>query len=422
MGKDSLIKSTSKKKADAKKSTKKVAAKSTKKTATKKKTTAKKAAAKTTKKAAAKAPAKSKTTKKAAPKKAAPKKAAKAVKKTAPKKKVAAKKVKQLSVKELLHLKFESTQPAAAPTAAPAPAPAPPSAPPLFTSSDPEELARLRAVLSEQFDMDQIKAAAKAPEAQPAPEAPAAPEAATEAAAPEATPAKAEPEPEVEEEKPASALAEESAYINTEPPDPDTPTDPVSRAAKIGIAVAAGIVLILLAISYNNSGKYYITPKDNAIEIWKGRFSPKDSQFFMILHGTAVAEPLKEVYSSKEVFPLIFDYYLDKADTLLEVPGLPDFDGIKDYLHQAEDYAVSASMKDAINARSNTIERMILLYKADVAMSKGTRESLTNATKLLKQARKLGPSDMQAQEIDAKIAAAGEAIAALKAGGTAPAE
>jgi hypothetical protein len=398
MGKKSLIKSTTKKRTT--KSAKKPAATTKKKgaaAATKKSGTAaaKKKAAPTAKKAA---------TKKPAPKKTTAKKTTAAKSKAAPKK---TKTPKKVSVKELVFKKFEPFK--ALPEVMPAPKPAAVdvSAPPFVSSSDPKEVERIRALLFQRFDMDAIKAAAKAPapvvEPAPAPEPEAAATAPAQSAEIKETAA-------AEAEKPVP----DGAYITVEPPASEGADEPMSRAVKIALGAAATIIFLLLATSYNNSSKYYIYPQDNAIEIWKGRFSPKDKAFFMVLHGTPVEEPLKETYTEKEVFPLVFNYYVDKADTLLEVPGLPDFEGIKTYLHQAEDYIVSNEMQTAVTTRLNTIERMILLYKADVALSKDTDEALQSAITLLKKAAKLTPSTAQAEEIAKKIEQARARRTALK--------
>ena len=133
----------------------------------------------------------------------------------------------------------------------------------------------------------------------------------------------------------------------------------------------------------------------------------------MVLHGIQAPEPLKDVYSKEDIFPLIFNYYIDKSDTLLEVQGLPDFEGIKKYLHRAENFAITNEMKLMVKDRLNTIERMILLYKADVAISRDTADSLESAIKILKEAGNLTPSTMQAEEISQKIDAARERIKAL---------
>ena len=70
---------------------------------------------------------------------------------------------------------------------------------------------------------------------------------------------------------------------------------------------------------------------------------------------------------------LAFKYYVSKADALMEVPGMPDFVGIKSYLNRALFFATTKSLRQTAEARINQIDRMILFYKADVAATKGTR-------------------------------------------------
>jgi colicin import membrane protein len=393
MGKKSLIKSTTKKNSD----TKKVGDKTTKKTA-----------AQATKKTPAKAAAKAKP--KAEPKAAGPAKPT-AKSKPAPKK---------LSIKELLFRKFEALQPAAPKIPAPKPSGGSATAPPLVATSDPDELKRLRMLLNKRFDMAEIKTAAKPLVPHPAQEKEPVAQAATATAKvkPATDKAKDVAAAQPKAAKPVTKPSEESAYITIEPPKTKPQADPVGRSVKWAAIVAGLLILMLLAVSANNSSKYYIKPKDDAIEIWKGAFSPKRNEFFMVLHGIRATEPIKPVYSKKEIFPMIFKYYVEKSDTLLEVKGLPDFEGIKKYLHQAEAYAVTGEMKTAVNERLNTIERMILLYKAEVAISRNTVDSLQSAIKILKEAGQLTSSTIQSEEIEQKIAATREGIKALK-GGTA---
>ncbi|MGD8844220.1 MAG: hypothetical protein PVI54_01865 [Desulfobacteraceae bacterium] len=384
MGKKSLIKSTTKKKTSAKEGEEK---------------TTKKAAPKTTKKAAAKSTKKtaSKSTKKATTKKTAPAKPKAAPKKT--------KTPKKVSVKELLFKKFAPFHAQPDPVVITPPAASDASAPALISSADPKEVERIRALLFNKFNMDDIKKAAKAPApkaAEPVPEE----SPATQENGSAAVSAPAAPSP--------SDNTEPEAYITVESNTQTAGKEPVARPVKIGLAVAATIVFLLLAISYNNGSKYYLQPKDNAIEIWKGRFSPKDTQLLMVLPGTEMADPVKEVYTKKEVFPLIYNYYIEKADSLLEVPGLPNFEDIKGYLGQAQDFIVTSEMKSGVTLRLNNIERMILLYKADVSLSKSTEESIASAIKILKQAAKLTTSSTQAEMISKKIEIAKELAAKLK--------
>jgi hypothetical protein len=404
MGKDSLIKSTSKKKTNSakeeetKKKTVKKAAAKPKKAAKPK--AAKKAPAKTTKATAAKTTAKK--TKSAAAKPKAKTEAAKpTAKKSAPpakskaKPKAAAKKTKKATIPELLAKKFDSLP------GAPKPKPAAPDkkiikeSPPVVSPSDPAEAARIRSLLMTKFSMAEIKAAAKPPEPKkPEAVAPEAPASEPEAPKGEAPAAKSAETP--------AAPADEPPVITTTVVQEDAP-EPISRAIKYGFAAMALLVIILLGISYNNSSKYYIQPKEGALEIWKGRFSPKDQMFFMVLHGVQLDQEVKAVYSRSDIYPMIFDYYLEKADTLLEVPGLPDFEGIKSYLYQARSYAITPETKDNVKGRLNAIERMILLYKADVAISRNTEDSLKAALKDLKKASGLVANPTQQQEIDQKF-------------------
>ena len=74
---------------------------------------------------------------------------------------------------------------------------------------------------------------------------------------------------------------------------------------------------------------------DGAVEIWKGKFAPMSQELFIILPGAEAPQSIKDVYLKKEAFPLIFNYYVNKADALLDLPGMPDFDGIKFYLNKA---------------------------------------------------------------------------------------
>ncbi len=394
MGKDSLIKSTSKKKTTSskeeeakKKTTTKAAAKPTAaRKATAKKTKSTSSTPKT-KSAAAKTKAKT-----VAAKPGVKKKAAAAKSKT--KRPAAAKKPKKATIPELLAKKFDQLP------GAPKPKPAAPpkvvfkESPPIISTSDPQEAARIRALLVTKFSMAEIKTAAQPPKAEK-------PEVSLTD-----TPA---PEPIAQVETPAAEAVETPVAPSDEPPVITTTAlqedtkEPMSRGVKYSIAAAVLLMLIVLGVSHNNSTKYYIQPKEGAIEIWKGRFSPKDRKFFMVLHGVQLDQEVKELYSQSEVFPIIFDYYLDKADTLLEVPGLPDFEGIKEYLHQAQSYVTTPEMRAKVAGRLNSIERMALLYKADVAISKNTEDSLRAALKHLKKASGLVANPNQQQEIDQKI-------------------
>jgi len=106
---------------------------------------------------------------------------------------------------------------------------------------------------------------------------------------------------------------------------------------------------------------------------------------------------------------------VEKADTLLEVPGIPDFEGIRSYLNKALFYAVTSASTEAAFNRLNNIELMILFYKADVAAGKATLSGLKDAKHYLDQASGLSTNDLQAGIITQKIDAVDKQIAVLKA-------
>lgn len=403
MGKKSLIKSTDKKKNEPKK-----------KESAAKKTTPKKSAAtakKTTKKAA--------STKKTTTKKTTAKKSVK-------------KATKKVTMKELIFKKFEplSKRPAPEP-AAKAKSTVPP-APEIITSDDPQERKRLRALLMAKYSMEDIKAAAKAPAPEPPkttdekPEPPTG-EPSVSPKTPEAAPA------EVTEDDSVAAAAAIAAAAKPIQPEKKTPpkptrapqpssdsagpaeTDPVQKALKYGVIAFVVLILLLVGASYKNSNNYYIVNKGDAVEIWRGRFSPTGKERLILLHGVSAPEGRGTVYTRNHVFPLAFNYYLEKADALLETEEIPDYEGIREYLYKAKAFAINDVMKDDITARLNNIDLITLIYKIDVSLRKNTADSLDQAAQLVKKAGKLTTNAAQSQLLADKAAEIKERRAALAA-------
>ena len=382
MGKNSLIKSTTKGKKSAakKKAAKKTAAKA-------------KAVAKT--KAAPKAKAAAKT--KAAPK---PKAAAKAA--PAPEKKA-------VSVKDLLQKKFPVWKPEKLYSVAPDKGDVKDISAPPFVSGSEEEQKRVKELLMKKFDMAEIKAAGEKAAAE---RAEAEKTAAEKAAAERAAAEKAAAE---------KAAAEPEVSVSYEPPDSDDtiPADPMDKAIKYGVAAFALLILLLVGSSMINQGKYYIQSTDGALKIYQGSFAPMGEKLLISLPGVQAPEKAKDIYSKTDVYPLIFNYYVEKADTLLKVAGLPDFEGIKKYVNKARPYAITPESKDVVFKRLSNIDLLILLYKANVAASKSTLADLNEAKKYLSEASRLDIDDMQLNLVHKKMDAVDKQIAALKAKKTA---
>ena len=129
--------------------------------------------------------------------------------------------------------------------------------------------------------------------------------------------------------------------------------------------------------------------------------------------GVHIPQKIKEVYTKEEVYPMAFNFYVSKADALMEVPGMPEFVGIKSYLNRALSFATTEQLRQTAHVRINQIDRMILFYKADVAAIKGTRSGLEAALGYLDQAAKLDPDDIETDLIKKKKASIRELLNTL---------
>ncbi len=436
MGKKSLIKSTSKKKRAPKKA---ASAANLKKKAPAKKT----------------APAKPKPAAKAKP---APKPA-----------KEAAPKTKPVSVKDLLRKKFDIVTPkvlyrvptkmAAKPTF---------TAPEFLSGFEAEDAKRVKGLLANSYsENDLIAATKKATTEKAAAEKAAAEKAAAEkaaaekaaaekaaaekaaaekaaaekaaaekaaaekAAAEKAAAEKAAAEKAAAEKAAAEKAAAEKAEaikkaaaqksdvsVSYEPPPAQAavkkPSDPVDNTMKIFAAGLAFLILLVIGGSASNSFKYYLTENQGALEVWKGKFSPIGKKLVITLPGVPAPDVTKVTYRSADVYPIVFQYYIDKADVLLDVPGIPDFEGIKATLKTALEYGTTNALRAVAYQRLDNIDRLILTYKADVAASRGTIDDLKAAIGFLNAADNLTTDKAQEELIARTIAAHEAAIDALE--------
>jgi hypothetical protein len=197
---------------------------------------------------------------------------------------------------------------------------------------------------------------------------------------------------------------------------PEEEPDPMKKMLVYAGAALALIVFLIFVASLQNMRKYYVVERDNAVEVWKGRFSPLGREKLAVLPGVKPPEETKEVYTRQDVFPMLFTHYIQKADASIEAAGSPDFSKIKSILTQAGAYATSAEDRAIISERLHMITRTILLYKADVAAEKGTIKDLQAAQAHLGRAAALQPDAILANFIQQKMDSIQEQIASLKAG------
>lgn len=185
---------------------------------------------------------------------------------------------------------------------------------------------------------------------------------------------------------------------------------PRSNSAKkrLLLIITGFIFIILMGLviraSYFNTEKYYLKSAAGAVEIWQGSFSPGGKKRILIMPGAPIPHPIKDVYAKEDVYPMAFNFYVSKAAALMEVPGMPDFVGIKSYLNRALSFATTEELRQTAHVQINQIDRMILFYKADVAATKGTRSALEAALDYLDQISMLDPDDIEAELIKKKKA------------------
>ncbi len=182
----------------------------------------------------------------------------------------------------------------------------------------------------------------------------------------------------------------------------------------IFIIVLAILLFITIMTSHSNRNNYYVKYKAGAVEISKGRFSPLGKELFIIMPGAQPPSPAKKVYDREEIFPYITKYYIDKADAVLDVPGLPDFDGIRTYLNKSLSYAITPDLQKEADIRLDRIDRMVLLYKADIAISKDTIPELKAALEYLNRVKALGPDTIESELIRLKIESVRERMAVIE--------
>ena len=200
------------------------------------------------------------------------------------------------------------------------------------------------------------------------------------------------------------------------PPPAAEPEEPVNKAIKYSLIGFCVLILLIVGHSIRNTNKYYVLARHGAIEIWQGSFSPMGKELLLVMPGVQAPEKTKEIYRQSDVFPLIFNFYIEKAETLMDVPGSPDFVGIKKALNQAMTYAITTEMRKTAIAKIDSIDRMILVYKADAAAGRGTVDGLQDAQAYLNKAASLRPGEIEAKLISEKLESVNKQLNLLQPG------
>jgi len=221
---------------------------------------------------------------------------------------------------------------------------------------------------------------------------------------------RAEIKKEAAERKAAEKAAAEKAAVERETAKKSAAEREVAEKAtmkKVIIGLASGFIILVALIfsaSSSNNSKYYIKEKTGILEIWQGRYAPLGEERMMTLPGVPLPEQINAVYSESEVFPLIFNYYIDKADAISDMSDTPDYVAIKSYLNEALLFATTGDLRKKVYSRLNNIKFNDLMYKAGVSESRGAISDLDEAMRYLNKASLLkvdaGKSDVVKQKIE----------------------
>jgi hypothetical protein len=292
------------------------------------------------------------------------------------------------------------------------------AAPP-FIAGSPDDTERIKEILFRKFDpetmrkqIEELKAAAEKAAKEKA-------EAERKAAEEKAAAEKAEAERKAAEKAAAEKAAKEKAEAERKAAE-EKRAAAEQKAVKMRrniIAAGAGLTIILLMLigaSFSNMSNFYLKPVEGGIEIWRGSFAPMGQKKYFVLQGFELQEPVKKVYSKEDVYPLIFDFYIKQADSLLEVKPFPDFDEIKHNLENALNYGVTAELRKKAQNRLNMIDFMILVYKADIAAEKESLSSLNSAMNYYKEASGFNLSESQAEQLKQKMKSVSQKISLLE--------
>jgi hypothetical protein len=305
-------------------------------------------------------------------------------------KKVAAVNKPRVSTRDLLLKKFDVGAPER-PVAASAlekkrPAKIP-EAPPFVTGYDAEETKRIRAMLFKKFDLEREAAVEAIKEAPSEDEAVTAP-------------------PPVEGRVPEYQPA---AFVSSGGP------EPMAKGIKVGLWALAVLMAIIIGTSFSNRAKFYLKDVDGVVQVWRGKFAPAGEELLFSLDGIKTQDPRKDVYTREEICPIVFSYFQDKADAVLDEPRGPDFGKIKAHLYQAASYAPTKELREKVRLRLKSMDFIVLFHKADIAFGRGTLPDLEAARAYLDRAGTYASSDFQRELLVGTRAVVDRTFAALRA-------
>ena len=244
-----------------------------------------------------------------------------------------------------------------------------PDAPPFVSGHDPEESKRIRTLLFKSFTVEAPKA-----------------------------------------ESARGTYQESQSY---EPSPSIAASGPFAKGKKFAFLLLAALVAIIVGSSYSNRSNYFLKEIDGVVQVWQGKFAPRGAEVILTLDGISMPQDVKPVYTKIEISPIVFDYMMGKADSLLDTPRGPDFGAIKQHLRQAQGFAPTPMLQKRVDNRLRGIDFVVLFHKADIAIGRGEPSDLKMAKSYLKKARSAAFTDYQRDMVTRAELVVEEAIAAF---------
>ncbi len=262
-----------------------------------------------------------------------------------------------------------------------------PEAPPFVTGYDEKETGRIRALLFKDFDLKREAAVERIKEPPPI--------------EPDTVPLL--PTKDLPVYQPPTSVSSAG-------------TGAISNIMKFGSCALAVLIAIIIGTSMSNRNKFYLKEVNGAVQVWRGKFAPAGKELVLSLDGIKAPNPAKDIYSKKEICPLVFGYCEDKADAILNDRMGPNFAEIKGYLYQAEPYAPTTALRKRVQQRLKGMDFVVLLHKADVALAKGRLADLRVARACIDKARTFVFTDYQRELLGKMRTVVDEAVVASKTG------
>jgi transposase-like protein len=151
------------------------------------------------------------------------------------------------------------------------------------------------------------------------------------------------------DEKPAKEPEKAAAPETEGPPraaepktvrEPRGPADSTIKYVIGGIGALALVIAFILLASWSNSTKFYLKQNDQMVEFWQGRFAPMGERLVASFSEPKILEavPEQDVFTKKQAFGILSDYFVMRANEILNTGEPPDLERVRSYLTHACNY------------------------------------------------------------------------------------